>query len=148
MGVNIIIVIVGIVLVSIAIMQLVQRPENLQTWIIPGAAGLFGILITMFFNNPRQNAREDLTTLLNVNVMFLGFLRRLNQIDATFKYAYIESRSFGTADMEQTTRQIDQAVNQTLSMAQNYLIGYKELRKPSGDHDQNGASEPSSPSTK
>ena len=55
-----------------------------------------GILITMFFNNPRRNAREDLTTLMNVNVIFLGFLRRLNQIDATFKYAYIESRSFGT----------------------------------------------------
>lgn len=131
MGVNIIIVIVGIVLVSLAIMQLIQQPEKLQTWIIPGAAGLFGILITMFFNNPRKNAREDLTTLLNVNVMFLGFLRRINQIDATFKYKYIESRSFGTADMDQTVKQIDEAVIQTLSMAQNYLIDPKESPKQS-----------------
>jgi hypothetical protein len=85
----------------------------------------------MFFNNPRKNAREDLTTLLNVNVMFLGFLRRINQIDATFKYKYIESRSFGTADMDQTVKQIDEAVIQTLSMAQNYLIDPKESPKQS-----------------
>ena len=58
MGVNIIIVIVGLFLISIAINQLIQKPEKLETWVIPGGAGLFGIMITMFFNNPRQNARQ------------------------------------------------------------------------------------------
>ena len=58
MGVNIIIVIVGLFLISIAINQLIQKPERLETWVIPGGAGLFGIMITMFFNNPRQNARQ------------------------------------------------------------------------------------------
>src|SRR6476659_6863182 len=82
MGVNIIVVVVGVILIALAIIQLIEKPEELGKWIIPGAGGLFGILITMFFNNPRQNARDDLTTLMNVNVIFLGFLRRLNQIDA------------------------------------------------------------------
>lgn len=125
MGVNIIIVIVGLFLISLSIMQLIQMPEKIETWIIPGAGGLFGILITMFFNNPRQNAREDLTALMNVNVIFLGFLRRLNQIDATFKHAFIESLSFGIHDMDQTLKQIDGAVAQTLKMADEYLRSQK-----------------------
>jgi hypothetical protein len=125
MGVNIIIVIVGLFLISLSIMQLIKMPEKIETWIIPGAGGLFGILITMFFNNPRQNAREDLTALMNVNVIFLGFLRRLNQIDATFKHAFIESLSFGTHDMDQTLKQIDAAVVQTLKMADEYLRSQK-----------------------
>ena len=33
-------------------------------------------------------------------MVFLGFLRRLNEIDATFKHAYLESEEFGTADMD------------------------------------------------
>lgn len=126
MGVNIIIVIVGLFLISLSIMQLIQMPEKIETWIIPGAGGLFGILITMFFNNPRQNAREDLTALMNVNVIFLGFLRRLNQIDATFKHAFIESLSFGIHDMDQTLKQIDGAVAQTLKMADEYLRSQRD----------------------
>ena len=121
MGVNILVVIVGLILIALAIMQLIQQPDKIQNWIVPGAGGLFGILITMFFNNPRQNAREDLTTLMNVNVIFLGFLRRLNQVDATFKYVYLESRSFGTEDMNKTVKQIDEAVIQTLNMAEHHL---------------------------
>ena len=43
---------------------------------MPGCAGLFGIWLVMFFNNPCQNALEDLTALMNVNVIFLVFLGR------------------------------------------------------------------------
>jgi hypothetical protein len=119
-------------------MQLILKPDKLETWIIPGGAGLFGILVTMFFNNPRKNAREDLTTLMNVNVIFLGFLRRLNEIDATFKYAYIESRSFGTEDMDQTVKQIDGAVIQTLKMAEKYLRNPKQLEIEPGHPNKSG----------
>jgi hypothetical protein len=47
-------------------------------------------------------ARNDLTTLVNVNVLFLGFQRQLNEIDATFKHAYIEGSDFGGDDMQLT----------------------------------------------
>jgi HEAT repeat protein len=124
MGVNIVIVTVGLFLVGIAIMQLLQQPQKLETWIVPGGAGLFGIIVTMFFNNPRQNAREDLTTLMNVNVIFLGFLRQLNEVDATFKHAYIESRFFGMEDMKKTRDAIEATVSRTLEMTE------RHLRKP------------------
>jgi HEAT repeat protein len=121
MAVNVVVVLVGIALIVIAIIQLAQDPGQLEEWIVPGTAGVIGILINLLFNNPRRNAREDLTSLMNVNVIFLGFLRQLNEIDATFKHAYIESHTFGTDDMRATVKQIDNAVEQTLTMAARHL---------------------------
>ena len=63
---------------------------------------------------------------MNINVIFLGFLRRLNQIDATFKHAYIESRDFGTTQMHETVQEIEEAVTQALNMARSYLHGVEK----------------------
>jgi HEAT repeat protein len=121
MGVNILVVITGIILIAIATKQVLQDPAKFAEWIVPGATGVFGIITTMYFNDPRKNAREDLTTLMNVNIIFLGFLRQLNEIDATFKHAYLESQDFGTTQMNETVNQIYRAMNQTLILAANYL---------------------------
>jgi HEAT repeat protein len=127
MGVNITIVIIGLVLVAIAIMQLIKDPGNIETWILPGAGGLFGIILSLYFNNPRNNARDDLATLMNVNIIFLGFLRRLNQIDATFKHAYIESSGIHAGEdpiqtiMVSTVKKINETMKETLEMAGAHL---------------------------
>ncbi len=121
MGINMLIVFTGIALVILAITQLIQNPQNFASWILPGATGVIGVLINLTFNNPRHNARDDLATLLNVTVMFLGFLRQLNEIDATFKYAYLEDPEFSTAQMSETVAQIEGAVDKTLAMAMQHL---------------------------
>lgn len=121
MGVNVLIVIIGIALILIAIHQVIRDPNTLYAWVIPGASGFFGVIITMNFNNPRRNAREDLTTLMNVNIIFLGFLRQLNEIDATFKHAYLEKQDFGKQDMELAVEKIGFAMEQTLNMASRHL---------------------------
>lgn len=128
MGVNILIVMLGLFLISLAIIQLVHEPEKLEIWIMPGGARLFGILITMFFYNPRQNALEDFTELMNANVISCGFYGD-NQIDATFNHGFIENRSFGIhRSMDQTVKQIDGAVTQTLKMAEEYTRSQKGLQ--------------------
>jgi HEAT repeat protein len=135
MAVNVLVVLVGIALIVIAIGQLAQDPSQLEEWIVPGGAGVIGIIISLLFNNPRRNAREDLTSLMNVNVIFLGFLRQLNEIDATFKHAYIESPAFGTEDMRATVHQIDGAVERTLTMAARHL---RNLPTAANDDSRNG----------
>jgi HEAT repeat protein len=119
--VNVIVVLVGVALSVIAIIHLIDQPEDLEGWLLPGAAGVIGILINLLFNNPRKNARDDLATLVNVNVLFLGFLRQLNQIDATFKHAYIEGRDFGADDMQETVGRIERTVGRTLMLTSNHL---------------------------
>jgi hypothetical protein len=121
MAVNVLVVTVGLALIALAVIQLAQNPEKLAEWVLPGGAGVVGIIVNLLFNNPRRNAREDLTSLMNVNVIFLGFLRQLNEIDATFKHAYIESHAFGADDMRATVSQIENAVEQTLTMAARHL---------------------------
>jgi hypothetical protein len=126
MIINGLIVLVGLVLVGVAISHLIQQPDKLEACLIPGGTGILGVLINLGFNNPRNNARDDLATLMNINVIFLGFLRRLNQIDATFKHAYIESRDFGTTQMHETVQEIEEAVTQALNMARSYLHGVEK----------------------
>src|SRR5262249_33086031 len=101
--------------------QLSYAPDKLEKWIIPGTAGLFGVLINMNFNNPRKHAREDLTVLMNTTMIFLGFLRQLNEVDATFKHSYIENRDFGTQEMVKTVQEINNAMLQSLNMTAHHL---------------------------
>ena len=122
MGVNIIVVTVGIALVAIAVMQLLQKPDNLVSWVTPGTGGVLGIILTMYFNGPRKNAREDLTTLMNANCIYLGYLRMLNEIDATFKHAYVENPNFGPSEMMQTVGRIETALQTTLKHTAKYLL--------------------------
>jgi HEAT repeat protein len=130
MFVNVLVVGIGIALIVIAIKQLAHDPTKLESWVLPGGAGVLGIVINGWFNNPRQHAREDLTTLLDVNVIFLGYLRQLNQIDATFKHAYIENFEFGLDDMKSTVQQIDRTLDRTLAMTAAHLG--TTLRVPHG----------------
>ncbi len=130
MTVNAIIVGVGVALIAVAIVQVAGNPDRLASWIVPGSAGVFGILVNMFLNDPRRNAREDLTSLMNVNVIFLGFIRQVNQIDAAFKHAYIEDAGFGADDLEATVTKLDSAVQRTLAASEAYLIEKRRSRRP------------------
>ncbi len=121
LGVNVLVVIVGLVLVGIAVSHLIDEPGDLKSWLLPGGTGVLAVVLNLYFNNPRQNAREDLAALINVNMLFLGFLRQLNQIDATFKHAYIEKRDFDSRDMDITVRSIQCAVERALNMAAVHL---------------------------
>jgi HEAT repeat protein len=117
MAVNMVIVLTGIILVGLAIRQLFVNPENLASWILPGATGVFGVLINLVFNNPRHNARDDLNTLMVVTVKFFGFLRKLNEIDATFKYLYLEATDFNIDRLRETIDEIQDAVAENLQSA-------------------------------
>ncbi|MCX6673105.1 MAG: HEAT repeat domain-containing protein [Methanothrix sp.] len=120
LGVNILVVITGFVLIGIAIKQVWDGNSTFDQLSV-GGAGVFGLIINRYFNDPRKNAKEDLTTFMNVNVIFLGFLRQLNEIDATFKHAYLESQNFGIAQMNETVTQIQVTMNKTLILASDYL---------------------------
>jgi hypothetical protein len=121
MVVNVVVVLVGIALIGIAITHLVGDPDQLSSWVIPGATGVVGILVNMLFNNPRRNAREDLLSLMNVNLLFLGYLRQVNQIDATFKHAYMENADFGANAMRETLEELERAVATTLAQSARFL---------------------------
>ncbi len=118
---NILVVTIGITLIILAVIQIIEQPEKLESWLVPGGVGVIGIIINLAFNNPRINARLDLATLLKVNIIFLGFLRALNQIDATFKHAFLESDNFNTDEMKKTVKKIEETIGNTLQKLTDYL---------------------------
>lgn len=141
MVVNIAVFVLGIAFVAIAMKNVVGDPERFSAWVLPGATGVLGILVSMFFNDPRRHAREDLTALMNVNVIFLGFLRQVNQIDATFKHAFMEQAGFGPAQMKETVAELEHAVATTLAAAQAHLGAAADPKAAAGD-DASEAREP------
>jgi hypothetical protein len=126
MIINAIIVGVGIALIGLAISQVLSKPENFAGWITPGAGGVFGIILTMYFNGPRKNAQQDLRVLMNANIIYLGFLRMLNEIDATFKHDYVENPSFGAENMTKTVLQINESLQTVLKLTATHLFPTEE----------------------
>jgi hypothetical protein len=114
MYVNAIVVCVGIVLIGFGVIQLVSNPGNFADWAGPSGGGLFMFIVTKYLDNPRRNGREDLGVLIMSNIIFLGFLRKLSEIDATFKYMYLEKMDFTVGDVEATVKQIEAATKTTL----------------------------------
>ena len=99
-----------------------RRRKDFESWTLPGGAGVIGILLAQFFNSPRQNARDDLAALVNLQRPLSPLIRaEPNQIDATFKHGYIESRQFGRADMLATVTAIQDVFYSTLDKAAQHL---------------------------
>lgn len=115
---------------------------------LEGLRGLFGIgggiiaiIMGLFYRNPVRSINVSVTRLVKVNVAFLGFMRQITQIDATFKQLFLAPTGFSFKDMEETVGQIQKVVDQSLEKIQTYLVvdessssgGLKEGAKKGAD---------------
>lgn len=107
---------IGIVVLSVSLyVALSQGFATFERYVGIGAAiGSLGTLLLLFYKDPLKNIRESVTTLVKVNVIFLGYVRQINQIDATFKQLYLASTGFSTDQMNKTVEQIQASVKQTM----------------------------------
>lgn len=78
------------------------------------AIGSLGTLVAIFYKNPLDNIRASVTDLVQVNVIFLGYVRQINQIDATFKQMFLAGSGFGVDEMKHTVEQIQESVSKAL----------------------------------
>lgn len=97
--------------------------STFSTWIGVGGAGAsaLAILLTSFYRNPLRNVRESLNALMQVDVVFLGYVRQINQIDATFKHMFLDAGDFGTQQMQTTVAEIQSAVKDILEQIQKHI---------------------------
>lgn len=95
-----------------------------STWIGVGGAGASAlvILLSAFYRNPLRNVRGSLNALMQVDVIFLGYVRQINQIDATFKHMFLDARDFGTQQMQETVGEIQSAVKEILDQIQKHIL--------------------------
>ena len=101
--------------------------NTVASWIGVGGAGASAlvILLTAFYRNPLRNIRTSLNALLQVDVVFLGYVRQINQIDATFKHMFLDAADFGTQQMGATVKEIQGAVKEALEEIQKHIYSSK-----------------------
>ncbi len=96
--------------------------ETFERWVgVGAAAGSLGTLLLLFYKDPLANIRDSVTNLVKVNVVFLGYVRQINQIDATFKQLFLGAAGFGVEQMKLTVEQIQDSVRQTMDEVEGYL---------------------------
>jgi len=111
--------------VVLAISLYVALSQGFQTFEryvgVGTAVGSLGTLLLLFYKDPLKNIRASVTSLVKVNVVFLGYVRQINQIDATFKQLFLASAGFGIDEMKQTVEQIQDSVRKTMEEVKSYL---------------------------
>jgi hypothetical protein len=111
-----------VVLVASLYVALSQGFGTFERYVGVGTAvGSLGTLLLLFYKDPLKNIRGSVTGLVKVNVVFLGYVRQINQIDATFKQLFLASAGFGVDQMKQTVEQIQDSVRKTMEEVKSYL---------------------------
>jgi hypothetical protein len=117
---------IGISIFAMALVGMLNgegdNPTLLIQRFIGVAGGTAGVILGLFYKSPVNNIGESVTRLVKVNVAFLGYMRQINQIDATFKQLFLDMSSFNLAEMKETVKQIRVVVDQSLLNIQNYLV--------------------------
>jgi hypothetical protein len=98
-----------------------QQGFDTVTTLVGGSLGTLAVVLTTFYRNPLRNVRGSLNALMQVDVVFLGYVRQINQIDATFKHMFLETRDFGTTQMQATVSEIQSSVSKILEEIQKHI---------------------------
>lgn len=106
-------------------------PLSVPEALFGAAGGLAATYLGLFYKNPVDNIGNSVTRLVKVNVAFLGFMRQINQVDATFKQLFLDSPGFSLDQMAETVNQIRTVVDQSLEKIQAYLTG--DVSSPPGE---------------
>jgi HEAT repeat protein len=114
---------IGVVVLVVSLyVALSQGFETFERYVGVGTAvGSLGTLLLLFYKDPLKNIQGSVTGLVKVNVVFLGYVRQINQIDATFKQLFLASAGFGVDQMKQTVEQIQDSVRKTMEEVKSYL---------------------------
>lgn len=84
--------------------------------------GVIAIVLDMTFRDPHRRVQEATSVLLRIKVIFLGYVRQIHQIDATFKHEFIEGgKEFGIKEVQETIKQINDVMKNTMDMIALYL---------------------------
>jgi HEAT repeat protein len=114
----------GVIVLSISLyVAMAQGFATFERFVgIGTAAGSLTMLLALFYRGPLKNIGESVSNLLKVNVVFIGYMRQINQIDASFKQLFLSAGGFGTVDMKQTVDQIQDSVKETMEGVKAYLV--------------------------
>ena len=124
MTMDVLIFIIGFLLLSVSGFIAIFN-NNSDNWVGVGASGGTGmatVLFSMFYSKPREQVTKNVNHLMNLKIIFLAYLRELNQMDQAFSQKMIESENISESELTYFKDNISKSMNnavQTLNKIKN-----------------------------
>jgi len=116
LGVNALVVGIGLAVAVIGVLEIARNPQGVGPWLaVSSGGGLLTAVVSEFLIGTRLRGRDDVRALARFHFVYLGFLRKLSQIDATFRRTYLEAGDLKPAYLTAALKQLDQAVDTALA---------------------------------
>ena len=109
---------VGILLIVASAGIILWRGGDLSNWVsaaATGGTGVLGVLYWTLVANPRKEIPREVNRLMKLNVVFLGYLRQLHQVDQAFTKRLLESRVITTEDLKSFSELVGSAIERSTS---------------------------------
>lgn len=116
--------VVGVIIMLAGLVVAVNTGDlkQIKLWVgLGGSAVGLGAVANMFYRDPFKNIGHSVNNLVKINVVFLGYVRQINQIDATFKQVFFSAVNFSVEQMKETVGEIEDAVGNTLERVKIHL---------------------------
>ena len=95
--------------------------NNIDNWAGIGASGGTGalsVLYSMFFSKPRQQVKDNVNHMMNLKIIFLAYLRELNQLDQSFSQKMIESDCLSESDISFFKQKLKDSMTEAVNILQ------------------------------
>jgi HEAT repeat protein len=116
LGVNALVVGLGLAVAVVGVVEIARDPGSIDPWLAASSGGgLLTAVVSEFLIGSRLRGRDDVRALARFQFVYLAFLHKLSQIDATFRRAYLEAGDFKAAHLAATLRQLDQSVEMAMA---------------------------------
>ena len=136
MAMEIIVFFTGIVLILVSGFIAILNGENSSSqWAGAGAsagAGMLTTLYSLFISKPRDKVKENVTHLMYLKIIFLGYLRELNQLDQSFNQHIMEEELITQETIQTYYENIEKIMNHCIKLL-NY-VKYDQKYLTSGDY--------------
>lgn len=106
----------GILLLLVSAGVAVSRDGSQESWAgvaasaTTGAVGLLSVLISSLVDKPRQRLKEAVDHIMGINIVFLGYLRQLRQVDQSFSRQFFEEGLIKLEDINLYQQMIHAAI--------------------------------------
>ena len=136
---DIIVFLVGIILICVSgfIAIINNETENWAGITATGGTGVLTILYSLFLSKPREKVKQAVTHLMYLKIIFLGYIRELNQIDQCFNQNLIESDSMPTDDIKVYSDSINFVMNSCVQLLSNSKNNIELLQNKLNDNENN-----------
>jgi HEAT repeat protein len=124
MWMDVVVFALGIGLIGVSAALQLTNKGSLDGWVgtaTTGVAGVLGVLYSLFVGKPRQRVEQAVDHVMQLKIVFLGYLRQLHQADQAYIRRLIEDEPMKTAELQEFASIID--ANMKAATAQLKRVG-------------------------